>query len=184
MSTIKHFNEPGNAVGDFLIEPLMRPALGGAGAPDFTNMAIDASVTPFSFSYQVPANKTLLLLSMPFYIVGAGCHSAHKFGQGDALATGCELGIMDTDGVTMLTNLMGTGNLQTNKDFSRHSGFIETITNSGSGIKGDSIYVIWDFNHVGGLHIPAQQYIMCKAQDDISSLATFRCFVRGILFNA
>ena len=185
MSVISNFLASGSHSGDFLVTPLTWVS-GGSEPSDTTEMAIDGSSTSRVFTYQAPAGKTAIIVSCTFILLHPGMDNDRKFGDLATLSNGCSFDVLDSDGSTVVLNLLGEGlSIKRNAHFARFPGAYWPLLANNNGVSStlhqDGLIVKWDLSTFHGLSLLSEQSFRFIVNDDLSALTSFRCMLRGVV---
>lgn len=137
-------------------------------------MNVDGS-TPKKFTY-TNATTDWILTTMRMTITDANADIvADKFGGIAALTNGIKIEIIDTDGSTVLENLIGGDTIKQNSDF-----FFVGSYDLHSGVTDGAIQVNIDFTEGGAVfRILTDQIIQVTVQDDLTGITSFETFIKG-----
>lgn len=146
------------------------------------DMIVDGTSTPVPFNYTVPANKIGLLALLNIH-VSDGKVDPDTFGGLDELTNGVKVEIYDTDGTTVLLDMLDGDPVKHNDAWANIAG-AEMATFKATGGTAESWVVTWDLTKSGGLlHLTAGQSLRATIQDALAGLVDFKMLVRGLLLD-
>lgn len=161
---------PASAVYDHL-------SLNGAGA--VINWAVNGASTPQQFRYVADAETEIHRII--WYIEDGGQFSADNFGGlGTPLTKGVLFKVLDSDGTTVLNDLLAGDPIKNNLGFHAQSFDAEYIAYG----NGNNVVVAeWTLDRdLGGpLLLTAGQMLQLTVQDNLSTLVNCQMYIRGRL---
>lgn len=153
------------------------PAVGG----DAENMATAGATpgTPSIFEYTVPANTQMRVARLNFAIIDQALQLV-RFGGLAALANGCLLDVVDTNGLPLL-DMTGGRPFTTNADFLYGAGIDMEIDEGGGGAL-DVVKVRFSMFKAGrNVIVRAGESVRWTIRDDLTGIDQFRCQVQGTM---
>lgn len=149
-------------------------------AGDAFNMATAGATAavPSIFEYTVPPNTEMRVARLNFAIIDAN-PMLTLFGGMAALANGCLLDIVDSNGLSLL-DMTGGRPFQANKDFLYAAGIDMVIVIEAAGP--DVVKVRFSLFKAGrNVIVKAGESVRWTIQDDLAGIPEFRCQVQGTM---
>ena len=143
------------------------------------SMAVDGSVVPVNYEYEVPNNQDVIINRINFLIIDAGIVPTDFGGINGGVTNGIIIQAIDADGSTILISFINGMSIKSNAEFHLLAG-TDVFRDSGPGE--DILDVSWVLSETGrGLFLTAGQRLRIIIQDDLTGLTDFRAMVQGVI---
>ncbi len=143
-------------------------------------MNVDGSVTPVKFRYKVPALKQIHAHDLIFKIEDKGILPA-RFGGISALTNGLLVEAIADDDVTVLFDFMDGAPIKKNADFYRLADVDFLLDEQNSQ---DALAAPWKIPDAGAAaRLTAGQSLQVTVRDDLTDLAVFDTFLKGLIYD-
>lgn len=143
------------------------------------NGAVDGSVTPAVFKYNVPAGKSFLLDRMLVYIQDSGTFDVEDYGNGVVLPSGIEIGVYNKSDDSLALDFLAGEPVKSNGDWAANCFDLNYFT---FGTGDESISVRWTFTKTGGyIYVSDDQYFAVTINDNLSGLTKHQFRIQGRL---
>jgi hypothetical protein len=167
------------------VERLKLPVSGATEADQFVfdflrngasrDMNVDGT-TPVNFDFVATADTNVERI---MFFIEDGNIAPSKFGGVSALATGCLLKVLDTDGTTVIKDFLDGETITTHPEFSLLAG-VDIQPDAGAG--DDVVPIRWTISKAGAkLLLLTDQRVRFTVQDDLTGLTKFYALLQGTL---